>query len=107
MTKQKENTDLEREIQIEIAFASITDQRIVPLVVPSNTTARKAIEISELQMEYPEFNFQSATIGVFGKIVPDNYILTDSDRVEVYRPLYQSPVDARRKRVQKPKTNRR
>lgn len=85
-------------LEIEVAFATRSAQRIVPLQVPENTTARRAIELSGLQEKFPDFDFPSAPIGVFGKTVPDDYVLANFDRVEVYRPLAQSPTEARRKR---------
>ncbi len=85
-------------LEIEVAFATRSEQRIVPLKIPEYTTARRAIELSGLQEKFPDFDFQSAPIGVFGKTVPDDYVLANFDRVEVYRPLAQSPTEARRKR---------
>ena len=90
-------------LEIEVAFATHSEQRIIPLQVPANTTARRAIELSGLQEKFPRFDFQSATIGIYSKTVPDDYVLTHFDRVEVYRPLLQSPTEARRKRVKRKK----
>ena len=73
--------------------------------VPVNTTARMAVEESGLDRIFPDFDFESAPIGVFGKAVPDNFLLADGNRVEVYRPLQQAPTDARRKRAKSAKNS--
>ena len=99
MKKQKENTVNNRQINIEVAFATPTTQKVVCLDVIENTTARQAVVLSGLADLFPEYDFTSATIGIFGKTVPDDHILAEQDRVEIYRPLYQSPTDARRKRA--------
>ena len=39
------------------------------------------------------------TIGVFGEIKSPDHILSENDRVEIYRPLKIDPKDARRKRI--------
>ncbi len=88
-------------LEIEVVFATDTEQRIIQLQVPEHTTARQAIQISGLQSVFPTFNFQSATIGVYGIVVPDDYVLANLDRVEIYRPLVQLPTEARRKRAKK------
>ncbi len=99
MKKRKENTVDNRQISIKVAFATPTHQKIVYLDVNEKTTARQAVGLSGLADSFPEYDFSNATIGVFGKTVPDDHILTEQDRVEIYRPLHQSPTDARRKRV--------
>ena len=88
----------QRKISIEVAFCSGTKQQILKLDLPVHSTARQAVQFSKIAEHFPEFNFSKATIGVFGKTVPDDYLLSNNDRVEVYRPLNQSPTEARRKR---------
>ena len=86
-------------ISVEVAFASESKHKIVQLNLPINSTARQAVEQSCLSSDFPEFDFLSAPIGVFGSKVPDDYVLADNDRVEIYRPLTQSARDARRQRA--------
>lgn len=86
-------------IFVEVAFADPLQQKIYRLELPANTTARQAVCKSGLADDFPTFDFDRAPLGVFGTKVPDNYLLTNHDRVEVYRPLVQSPRDARRIRA--------
>ncbi len=86
-------------ITVEVAFADPLQQKICQLQLPTNTTARQAVRQSGLAADFPAFDFELAPLGIFGTKVPDNYLLNNNDRVEVYRPLIQSPRDARRKRA--------
>ena len=97
--------EINRKIYIEVAFATSMHQKIMEMEVPINTTARKAVEESGLDRIFPDFDFESAPIGVFGKAVPDDYLLADGNRVEVYRPLQQAPTDTRRKRAKSAKNS--
>ncbi len=86
-------------IKVEVVFADPSKQKIVQLQIPVNSTARQAVNLSKLSSEFPEFDFASAAIGIFGRKVPDDFLLSDNDRIEIYRPLSQSPRDARRQRA--------
>ena len=90
-------------IRIEVAFASETQQKIIELNVPVNTTAGEAVALSGIQDLFREHDLSKASIGIFGKIVPRDHLLADRDRVEIYRKLKQSPTEARRKRAAKAK----
>lgn len=105
MKRQYDSLESSRKICIEVAFASSTHQKLIEMEVPANSTARKAVEESGLDRIFPDFDFKSAPIGVFGKAVPDDYLLADGNRVEVYRPLQQAPTDARRKRAKSAKNS--
>jgi putative ubiquitin-RnfH superfamily antitoxin RatB of RatAB toxin-antitoxin module len=41
----------------------------------------------------------AAPLGVFGERVEDSYACQNGDRVEIYRPLQQDPMELRRKRA--------
>ena len=99
MKKPKENTGDSRKIKIEVAFATPDVQKVLSLEVSENTTARQVVVLSGLADLFPDYEFENASIGVFGKTVPDDHILSNRCRVEVYRPLIQSPTSARRQRA--------
>ncbi len=87
-------------IQIEVAYVTNLAQRIVQLTVPRNTTAGDAVKLSEIQDYFPEINFDTAPIGVFGKLVARDHLLTNDDRVEIYLKLKQTPGEARIRRAE-------
>lgn len=89
----------DRPIQVEVAFASKDRQRVIALDVPANTTADAAIRLSGIERDFPQFDLSQAPVGVFGKIVPRDHLISDGDRVEIYRELEQTPAAARRLRA--------
>lgn len=46
-------------------------------------------------------DLENHTIGIYGKLMPLDYILKNGDRIEIYRPLINDPKTIRRKRAQK------
>ncbi|MEC7803965.1 MAG: RnfH family protein [Pseudomonadota bacterium] len=87
-------------IEIEVGYASPDVQRIVALRVLPGTTARAALRLSGLVEIFPEIDPDNCTLGIFGQVIIGNdSVLTDGDRVEVYRQLRCDPKEARRKRA--------
>lgn len=88
-------------IQVEVAFATIEKQTVIPLRVLENSSVQQAIDKSGIQEEYIEIDLDNTNVGVFGKLCKLDKTLADGDRVEIYRPLITMPMDARRNRAEK------
>ena len=86
-------------MQVEVAFAMPVKQRIYALDVEEGTTARQAVALAPLQADFPDVDFASKKIGVFGKAVPDKQVLQAGDRVEIYRDLIADPKAVRKQRA--------
>ncbi|MCY3939929.1 MAG: RnfH family protein [Gammaproteobacteria bacterium] len=84
------------EIAIEVSYAVPGAQRVLSLRVPSGATARRAVVLSCIDALFPEIDAASCPLGVFGTAVADEYRLEVGDRLEVYRPLENDPMEARR-----------
>ena len=96
-------------IDVEVAWATPDCQRIVTLQVPRGTTAREAAELSGIAEEFPEIDLDAAVMGIFsrkldGKRTPasGDYVLKPRDRIEIYRQLRITPMEARRLRATRP-----
>lgn len=87
-------------VEIEIAYGTAEKQWLQRLQVVEGTTAREAVRLSGVKEMFPEADTEAAPLGIFGKVVKDNTVLRDKDRVEIYRPLLIDPKEARRLRVQ-------
>lgn len=83
-------------IWIEVAYALPEQQRLIRLDVAPGTTARDAVLASGTGELFPDLDTESCPLGVFGKAVEDGYILSEGDRVEIYRPLRHDPREHRR-----------
>ena len=86
-------------LEIEIVYGLAERQVLKSMTVAEGTTVREAALQSGLEVEFLELDLQQAPLGIFGKVVKDETVLRDGDRIEVYRPLLIDPKEARRKRA--------
>ncbi|PPD33998.1 MAG: RnfH family protein [Methylomonas sp.] len=88
-------------ISVEVAYAKPDRQNIISLILPIDSTAQQAILASGILQQFPEIDLSLQKIGIFGQACKLDKPLTDGDRIEIYRPLQQHPMEARRYRVSK------
>ncbi len=88
------------DLHIEVAFAYPQRYFLKKLVIQENTTVEQAIEQSGVLKLYPEIDLQTNKIGVFARLVKLTDLLSDGDRIEIYRPLLADPKEIRRKRAE-------
>jgi len=94
-------------IQVEVAYALPDKQRIVKLDVPSGTTALQAVSMSQLDEVFEELVVgPDIKLGVWGKAVTGDRVLTAGERVEIYRPLLVDPKEVRKARAARAKAAR-
>ncbi len=84
-------------ISVEVVYALPERQRLVRLDVATGASARQAALAAGLEAEFPGLDVASATLGIFGVAVAAEHVLTEGDRVEIYRPLPNDPRVQRRK----------
>lgn len=92
-------------IAIEVVYALAERQKLLRLSVPTGTTAREAALRSGMQQFFPELDLSQAPLGIFGKAVgkPEERVLEEGERVEIYRPLIADPKEVRKQRAAKAK----
>ena len=86
-------------LEVEVVFARPEQQLLIQLKVPSGSTAREAIVLSNILNDAPGLDLETLAVGIFARRVTLDYILKTGDRVEIYRSLTMSPVEARRWRA--------
>lgn len=69
------------------------------LEVPTGTTAREAVALSEFPRRFPEYTDHPLAMGVYGERCDSERGLHDGDRLELYRPLVFDPLESRRRRA--------
>jgi len=89
-------------IRVEVVYAEPRRQIVRVATLPLGATVGDAIRLSGIHDVLPE-DFEPTSIGVFGRIVTPAALLSDGDRVELYRPLKIDPKQARRRRAEKQK----
>ncbi len=89
------------EILVEVAYALPEEQVIISIEVPKKINIKQAIEKSGIQKIFPEIDLSKNKVGIFGKQTTLDHLLSDRDRIEIYRPLILDPKEMRRKRASK------
>ena len=95
-------------IVIEVVYALPAKQKLVSLSLPVGTTVREAALRSGLEAHFPGLDLASAPLGIFGKAVarPEERVLEEGERVEIYRPLIADPKEVRKQRAARAKAAR-
>ncbi len=86
-------------INVEVAYALPEKQIIRAVNIDAGTTIGAAIVQSGIMMDFPDLELEEAKVGIFGKAAVMTTVLSDGDRVEIYRPLIADPKEVRRKRA--------
>jgi putative ubiquitin-RnfH superfamily antitoxin RatB of RatAB toxin-antitoxin module len=79
-------------MQVELVFTTPTSYQIIPLQVVPGSTIQQVIDQSG-------FSFVGSSVGIFGVLKSLDTVVMEGDRVEILRPLYQQPMEARKERV--------
>jgi len=88
-------------IAIEVAYADTQQQSVIQLSVPLRTTVAEAIYVSGIISQFPDIDLVEQKVGIFSQLCSLETVLSAGDRVEIYRPLMQNPMQARRGRLRK------
>jgi putative ubiquitin-RnfH superfamily antitoxin RatB of RatAB toxin-antitoxin module len=89
-------------MDITVVLALPNKQVSVSLEVREGCTAREALQLSlakGINLADAGLHVETVPLGVFGERVPDNEMLNQGDRLEIYRPLAQDPMELRRQRA--------
>ena len=88
-----------KEIRIEVAYALLSQQVLLQVLLPRGATVEDAIHRSGVLAKFPEIDLVRNKVGIFSKLVKLDEIVRDKDRVEIYRPLIADPKEGRRQRA--------
>lgn len=88
-------------IAVEVVYGTSSGQALRQLRVHRGATALDAIQASGMLDQFPEIEIGSARVGIFGKVVTLDAVLSNGDRVEIYRDLITTAKEARRRRASK------
>ncbi|MGB5492235.1 MAG: RnfH family protein [Woeseiaceae bacterium] len=83
-------------VQVEVVFAKPEKQVLLSVSLPEGASVADALSESGLTGRFPEIDFAHLQSGVWGHPVPRNHVLSNGDRVEIYRPMLLDPKEARR-----------
>ncbi len=86
-------------LKVTVAYATLTHQVEIPLWVEKNCTVALAILRSGLIKQFPSIELANTVVGIYSKPVALDDLVSDGDRIELYRPLIIDPKKARRLRA--------
>jgi len=86
-------------ITVEVVYADVDKQMIIPVTLQSGSTIENAIDRSGILMHFPQIDLMRQKVGIFSQIKKLSDEVKDGDRVEIYRPLVINPKEARKKRA--------
>ena len=90
-----------RNIAVEVVYGLPDKQKLLKLSVPAGTTVREAAIRSAMDSYFPGLDLTQSPLGIFGKAVakPEERVLEEGERVEIYRPLIADPKEVRKQRA--------
>lgn len=90
-------------MRVEVAYALPEKQKIVALEIEEGCTVRDAVRRSNINVFFPDVDLETVKVGIFGKSVrnPEEQVLKEGERVELYRELIVDPKQARANRAAK------
>lgn len=80
-------------MHVSVIYALPHEQTLIELEVEEGTTAAQAVDLSEIREIHPEIDLAVNKLGIFAKLIKSDQVLSDGDRVEIYRPLPKKPRD--------------
>ncbi len=87
------------DIQVEVVYATVEEQKIVQLVLADRSTVQDAVVASGFP-DHPDIEVGVTPVGIYAERVQYDTVLRDGDRVEIYRSLLLDPMEARRARAE-------
>jgi uncharacterized protein len=84
---------------VTIVYARPDVRHVLQVELGPGATIEQAIEASGLLSLEPELRSGALDVGVWNRVVRLDSLVSDGDRIEVYRPLTVDPKEARRIRA--------
>lgn len=84
-------------MKIGIAYALSRRQVWFDVELPEGATIQDAINKSGILKQFPDIDLEKQKVGIYSKVSKLDTLLTDGDRVEIYRPITCDPKTVPRK----------
>lgn len=80
-------------MKVSVVYALPEEQMWLPVEVEENATLLSAIHGSGILSMFPDIELDTQKVGIFGKISSLESLLSEGDRVEIYRKTTWVPDD--------------
>ena len=86
-------------LRVEVVYATPEQQTLRRIVLPGGATVADALSAVAAEPPFNKLALADCAVGVFGQVCAGTRVLSDGDRVEIYRALNVDAKTARRKRA--------
>ena len=86
-------------MKVQVVYVNDHSECVIDLDINENSSVKEAVISSGVLEKYPEISLDQNQVGIFGEVVSQDQILSEGDRVEIYRSLKMDPMEARRLRA--------
>jgi putative ubiquitin-RnfH superfamily antitoxin RatB of RatAB toxin-antitoxin module len=93
-------------ISVQVSYAEPEHAVVKTYVLPALARVADALARARSDPDFAAVDLDTAAVGVFGRVAAHAQILSEGDRVEIYRPLAADPKSARRARVKEARKRR-
>lgn len=97
-------------LAVEVAYALPDRQWLLALSLPAGSTLADALTAAALTADWPlapePVVPEALSVGIWGRSAPLDTVLSQGDRVEIYRPLHLDPMAIRKLRAARAKARR-
>lgn len=90
-------------LRVEVVFALPDKATSLTINVPEGTTVYDAVISSKIADQCTEIDLANLSLGVWNRTCKQDKLVSDGDRIEIYRPLIADPKESRRRRAEKAK----
>jgi putative ubiquitin-RnfH superfamily antitoxin RatB of RatAB toxin-antitoxin module len=80
-------------MKVSVVYALPEEQVWLPVEVEEHSTLMTAIHSSGILNIFPSIELDKQKVGIFGKVSSLEALLSEGDRVEIYRPIIWQPDD--------------
>ncbi|WJV67687.1 RnfH family protein [Pectobacteriaceae bacterium CE70] len=91
------------ELHVEVVYALPDRQYLRSLTLEDGSTVEQAVVASGLLALRPDIDLSINKVGIYSRPVRLTDVLSEGDRVEIYRPLIADPKELRRQRAERAK----
>ncbi|WP_392559305.1 RnfH family protein [Orbus mooreae] len=85
-------------INVQIVYPLPENPTIIDCQVTVGSTVGQAIVQSTI-LSKCQLSLEQLNVGIYGKLVTLTHLVSDGDRIEIYRPLLNDPKEIRRQRA--------
>jgi putative ubiquitin-RnfH superfamily antitoxin RatB of RatAB toxin-antitoxin module len=93
-------------MDVEVIYGEPSGVSRVVLTLDEGATVADAVQGLKQRRDCDSWQFEHASVGIFGEVKPLDWVLAAGDRLEIYLPLQLDPKEARRLRAKNQRVNR-